>query len=765
MKRICLLLSATLIFSHISVAAEKYFVGPRNGLWSDAANWSLRPGGVGGAGAPSLRDDIWFVGLLMIKMDVSPIVRSISTEAGHTDVTLIATSPITITILNRLSIGPQTIMTDSTTANVPFNVYFKTGATAGIWGDWVFRGSVPVSGNNGAFFTAPSGTFVRVAGLFGYSPVSGSIIQGKNARPLVSSASTLSFDNKGTFVADSVKDVVIPDALWAKDSLVYEGSSRITEGCSNIRILQSFSSIRYAGTLRDFGSMFIDLPRQTSDVDLGLTDGTKFSGVFKVTNTNYFRLTLLAPTSATSSVTVEMGTTALDRYLPTFFEVSGAATRVSLARASALAPATSYKLLVERDFIQTGGNFSLQDYDLATGSSTLDLKGNFTETGGTFYTNSTSTSATAEFRVIMDDPRYFTGPSGDFQSSRTMTVSSGTIDNGRQMVILRIDHTCYSIPGSSAANLNGVILRSPLTVGKLELLRSPLTTTAASMLTVLNPAANAVFVGASNSYVNGPMRRVTNSTGEYTFPLGQGNTAAYGYYPGTLKITPAATTTSLYMGEFVNSGFGSYAVTAPLEGVSTNKYYNVTRYYGADATLMLYFRGAITGSTASKGIVVAGRSSGGTWIKKNGTIYTPGTASMGAVTTERLSNFRYFTFGYGDRTALSATTKASMMGWLENSSSTATLLPDESTSASVYPNPFKDNFTIDFYAGAAFSKGSVNVYNSAGALVYTKPINQISVGKNRTNINLPAKDFPGNMYVVRLYVDGMENQTIKLLRK
>ena len=37
-------------------AAERHWVGPVNGVWSDPANWSATPGGPGGAGVPQPGD-------------------------------------------------------------------------------------------------------------------------------------------------------------------------------------------------------------------------------------------------------------------------------------------------------------------------------------------------------------------------------------------------------------------------------------------------------------------------------------------------------------------------------------------------------------------------------------------------------------------------------------------------------------------------------------------------------------------------------------
>src|SRR4051812_49312224 len=53
------LLGAFIAISSQVVAADRYYVGPANGVWSNPNNWSATAGGPGGAGAPQVNDRVF----------------------------------------------------------------------------------------------------------------------------------------------------------------------------------------------------------------------------------------------------------------------------------------------------------------------------------------------------------------------------------------------------------------------------------------------------------------------------------------------------------------------------------------------------------------------------------------------------------------------------------------------------------------------------------------------------------------------------------
>src|SRR5690242_12585793 len=55
-RRASIALLALLLSASLSLATDRYYVGPNNGLWSDPNNWSLTQNGPGGAGPPASGD-------------------------------------------------------------------------------------------------------------------------------------------------------------------------------------------------------------------------------------------------------------------------------------------------------------------------------------------------------------------------------------------------------------------------------------------------------------------------------------------------------------------------------------------------------------------------------------------------------------------------------------------------------------------------------------------------------------------------------------
>ncbi len=657
MKKSHILLVCYLLSSVLVSAADKYWVGPLGSNWSYDANWSLMSGGVGGAGKPGSNDAVIFSGVARVNVDISPTIYSLRTSFGSSNVTLYTSGTTSITILNSLRVEPFSSLKDSTSDNSSFTVIFNgaTQATGDIFGDWIFEGGVSLGGGNtGASFTALTGSRVTVASLYPFTPGQGGrIIFKKNTGSIVSSAATLKFSHNSFYVLDNNLNASIPAATWVKDSLqspnVYDGV--LGAPASTILLSGNISQLQYLGGVPVYGRVVVDLPELSADANLSLPDGARIRGNLEILHTNNHTLTLLAPPASTSDVLVEIGSNEAGGTFGGNLVVSGSDTKVAMAKATAAAPATSYKLLVNKSFRQSGGNFSLQDFDNVTGVSTLAIRDNLLQTGGSFITNSTSAHPAAKFVVVMDDPNFVTGPSGYFVSARTISMSSGSIDNSRHMVSLKIDHTVYALSGYESL-MNGVILQTPLQVGKLELSRSPLTTSSTNLLTINNPAANAVAVGSTGkSYVNGPMRRATNSMVPYLFPTGKGNTLVSAYVFDSCFVVPTTTVSSIYRAEYFNSIYNNLALLAPLKGISNTKYWEIYRISGSDAVMKFVLNASVNGASATDGIVVS-QFGNGQWKAGNGSLLTPGTIASGTLSTKTLADFGAFTFGYLDPSSI-----------------------------------------------------------------------------------------------------------------
>jgi hypothetical protein len=582
------------------------------------------------------------------------------------NVTLYASTPVVFTILNTLIVPYLQTLKDSTSADVPFNMVFNgsTNATASIVGDWVFEGAAPLSNRltAGATFTIEAGASVAVSSTnygvnYDYQNYQPAQIIFKNNTGTVSNSDfrTLVFTYNTHLIFDNDLDATIPAANWFGDQLDRYGRF-VQSPAASIQLKTNMRKLAFAQTYPDLTRLVIDLAGLDTDAGLALPDGSNLRNNLEVYNTNGHTLSLLAANSPASSVTATVWGNIV---------VNGNNSKVAIATAAAAAPATSFYLTVLGDFNQAGGNFSLQEYNGATGISGLSCKSNFYQTGGTFYTNSNST--VANFSLKMAEPAFNAGASGSFNSLRTISASSGTIDNATHNVTLRIEHSVYII-SQYESNPNGVQLLSPLSVGKLELVRSPLTTSALNVLTVNNPSLDAITIGgqstsynngyalapSATSYVNGPVRRATNSTQAYFFPTGKGyfydvSNGVQAYHDSFLYdscyVIPASSAPSVYQAEYFNKGYQDLNVTAPLLSVSNKEYWDFTKVSGADAQVKFKLRAPVV-TAASSSSLVAAHYENGHWVSVQGSTMLPCALADSFIVSKTMSAFSPFTFGY-----------------------------------------------------------------------------------------------------------------------
>ena len=631
-------------------AAPRYWVGPLNGNWNNSDYWSATNGGPGGAGVPGAEDSVIFTVNALVNVNESPTINSLRIGLSRS-VTFYTSVPVTFTLRRSLAIDFLCTLKDSTSEDVPFNFVFNgaTGAVGSIFGSWIFEGGIPVSSGNGPTFTAQTGSRVRLGAVFPVSGGGGAITLKKNTADITSNPSTLVFGPNTFFNLDNNPEGAVPNATWSQDILrspFYSGF--LDSAAATVMVTGDISSeLRHLSAVPSYGRMVINLFALTADASLAMPNGSRIRGNLDILNTNNHTLTLLAATSPTSLVAVELGVLNNGFNFGGYLNISGNTTRVALARAPDTASSTSYRLQVDKSFNQSGGNFSLQDANEATGSSTLAIRSDLIQTGGSFITNSTATGPDTKFIVIMDDPPFITGPSGLFGSNRTIRMSSGTLDNGRGMVTLRLNHSVYYFP-AIPNEPNGVTLGSPLTVGRLDLFGGPLNTTASNLLTIADPnVATAVQLGTTGtSYVNGPLRRWTNTTGAYVFPTGKGNTSPASFVFDSCVVIPVSAEPSLYQAEYFKTRYADTSnVKPPLRGVSTAEYWDISKISGAGAQVKLIVNSRVPLTTENDVLAVA-HYVNGEWVSEQGSLLSPGNLTFGSVVSKPLTDFSPFTFGY-----------------------------------------------------------------------------------------------------------------------
>lgn len=165
------------------------------------------------------------------------------------------------------------------------------------------------------------------------------------------------------------------------------------------------------------------------------------------------------------------------------------------------------------------------------------------------------------------------------------------------------------------------------------------------MLTVTDPNV-ATAVTVSSGFVNGPLRRRTNSTDPYVFPTGKGNAPPAPIIADSCIIIPATDEPSEYQAEYYLTRYtDTQNVRPPLKGVSIDEYWNIARISGADAKVRLIVNRSIP-RAIDRDVLVVARYTGSEWVSEQGSILSPGDTSLGSVVSRTLSNFGPFTFGY-----------------------------------------------------------------------------------------------------------------------
>jgi hypothetical protein len=429
--------------------------------------------------------------------------------------------------------------------------------------------------------------------------VSGSIIIGnKGWIEAANSSLNYLFFNAGSELRIARDGLSTPRATWNATSTI-----RITgavTGAAAINGPNNFS----------IGNLIFDCPGMSNEINWGLPIGMTIAGNFQVLNTNNNNL-ILAYAFAVSGA-------ALDYLVNGFFQI-GSNSWVTLGNNNALADNSS-SLQVNGNFIQSGGRFDLRGSAItaATRPTVVKIKGSFTQTSGTFGCASTATGANL-FVVELN---------GD--NPQNVDIVSNTIDNSTNQVKLRLN------------NVNGAILLKPLSAGRLEWTGSNgIITANGNDLTVNNPDAGSVSGAGSNAFVaGGAVVRKTASNVAYSFPVG--GTA---YRP--CVVTPEDATASEYSARYYPTSYSSTATSTPLYKVSTSEYWNISKASGSNAAVTLSLAAAVPGAFGPDKVVVA-HFNGASWESAKGatgTELTPGNTPTGSVTSEVLSSFSPFTFG------------------------------------------------------------------------------------------------------------------------
>jgi hypothetical protein len=192
--------------------------------------------------------------------------------------------------------------------------------------------------------------------------------------------------------------------------------------------------------------------------------------------------------------------------------------------------------------ILNGGNLTM-----ANSNSTLDVNGNWNNLVGT--AGFTAGNGTVAFVGSNLQTITTTGPTENFHNLVVDKPSAG-------------DHT------------NGLTLNSAVNVGGTLVLNSGVVNNrdTDNLLNITNCDEAAVQGGSENSYVNGQIRRCTNSTVVYTFPVGDPNRTGGAYRPA--YVQPAGSGANGYTSEYYYGDVpeqGTSVIGAEIIGIVDNE--------------------------------------------------------------------------------------------------------------------------------------------------------------------------------------------------
>ncbi|MEO5996066.1 MAG: T9SS type A sorting domain-containing protein [Chitinophagaceae bacterium] len=82
----------------------------------------------------------------------------------------------------------------------------------------------------------------------------------------------------------------------------------------------------------------------------------------------------------------------------------------------------------------------------------------------------------------------------------------------------------------------------------------------------------------------------------------------------------------------------------------------------------------------------------------------------------------------------------------------------------VYPDPFTDRFTINFFNTASTNDISISVSDLNGRSIYKHRAGKLTAGNNTLTVSLDGSYFSDGICLVTLYVNGIASKSIPLLK-
>ena len=82
----------------------------------------------------------------------------------------------------------------------------------------------------------------------------------------------------------------------------------------------------------------------------------------------------------------------------------------------------------------------------------------------------------------------------------------------------------------------------------------------------------------------------------------------------------------------------------------------------------------------------------------------------------------------------------------------------------IYPNPFIESISIDFYNNSMANDISAGVYDVNGRLVHLYHPGKFAAGNNRLQVDLGSSHLADGYYIVKIHVNGVPIKTVKMVK-
>lgn len=418
MRRLILIFIVSIVHFNISITfGQRYWVSVAGGNWSNAANWSLTSGGVGGAGAP---------------VGVPAIFDGAAGANGNCTVDI----NVTVSGFSVSSVYSGTILQGANNITINGNSNWGAGTFLGGTGSITNTGAFLISGSN--FVSTSStltirGNFNLTAGNFTHN--NGSVIFNNNS--LAISGSPI-FNNLQFSSASNV--ITVNNSFKVSGNFMLDGSS----GTSLVAQLAAAVTITVEGVTSLTGSGFINVNTGTVNTkgDLIISNthtGGGGSGTFLISGNNN--------QSLSSSVSLGQGrlpSVIIDKSTTSTLNISGTVTVIGpnwTYISGSINPGSSFINFTKQSGgsnIVISGSHTLNDasisssYAFTTINNNLTLNGNLTLHGTTSNDINISSTITVNGNLYVNGTNYVninTGlldVKGDIINTNTGWAATGT---------------------------------------------------------------------------------------------------------------------------------------------------------------------------------------------------------------------------------------------------------------------------------------------------------------------------------------------------